>query len=147
MQQQLYAAAAILSFVVVFAIIPWLILKFHRWYESHAINAQAAVLDGLETSFFESPGSVKVIFHTYHGVLMWFTQTEWKFYAPPDVARIALNRLHAYNSRWGALAQGALFIPFVSLLNLWIQRRSVARQERLLLQGESLSPSGTGEVI
>ena len=80
----------------------------------------------------EASGLVYVVFHTYSGSFPFATQTEHRFWATPDNARIALKDLHQYNLSHGMFAYGGLFIPLLSLGNYWAQKRSITKQEKAL---------------
>jgi hypothetical protein len=73
---------------------------------------------------------VRLVFHTYHGVLLWVVQTKHRFRLPPDQARELLWRLHCFNLKWGLLAYLGFVVPLLSYLNYLAQKRSITRQER-----------------
>jgi len=73
---------------------------------------------------------VRLVFHTYHGFLLWVVQTKHRFYLPADVARELLWELHCFNLRWGFFAYLGFLVPLLSYANYRIQKRSITRQER-----------------
>lgn len=76
---------------------------------------------------------VEFVFHTYHGFLAFFVQTEHRFRLTPDRARELLWRFHKFNLSWGLLAYGGpLIIPLMSYGNYLAQKRRIAKQERAL---------------
>jgi hypothetical protein len=75
-----------------------------------------------------APGDVTFVYHTYRGLLIWFTQTEHRVIAPREDAEKLLKRLLRFNLTWGMLSYGLIFIPFVSYGNYLAQRRSIAQQ-------------------
>jgi len=52
---------------------------------------------GIECRLQPAPGDVNVVFHTYHGFIAFWIQTEHRFYAPPDQALELLRRLNRFN--------------------------------------------------
>jgi hypothetical protein len=74
------------------------------------------------------PGDVKFIYHTYRGLLLWFTQTEHRVFAHPEDAEKLLKRLLRFNLTWGMLSYGFVFIPVVSYGNYRAQLRSIRQQ-------------------
>ena len=68
------------------------------------------------------------MFHTYYGFLVYVIQTEHRFWASPEDARVALWRLHRFNLVWGMFAYGALVIPLLSYGNYLAEKRSIDRQ-------------------
>ncbi|WP_165225264.1 hypothetical protein [Aquisphaera insulae] len=84
--------------------------------------------DGLKVSATPQPWMVFVVFHTYHGLLVYTIQTAHHFWASPEDARVALWRLHRSNLTWGMFAQGIAIIPLLSYFNYLAQKRSIVRQ-------------------
>ncbi len=74
-------------------------------------------------------GDVVLIYHTYHGLVAWFTLTPHHVALPPEDARELLSRLLRFNLTWGLVTYGALFIPPLAILNYFAQRRSIAAQQ------------------
>ncbi len=104
-----------------------------------AHSTQERAFSGLEVFSDPAPGRVAVVFHTYYGFLVYFVQTEYRFWANPEDARTALRRLHHFNLTWGFFAAGALLIPLFSIGNYWAQLRSIRRQvEGWQVQNERL---------
>jgi hypothetical protein len=98
------------------------------WLKRLAMAAQERAFSGLAIFSEPKPELVTVVFHTYYGFLVYFVQTEYRFWATPDEARIALWRLHRFNLIWGLFAAGAIFIPLFSMGNYWAQLRSIRKQ-------------------
>lgn len=73
-------------------------------------------------------GMVLVRFWTYDGFLIWFTQTEHQGWCSPADARTLLNRLVRYNLTWGLFAAGGVFVPLLTAINYWSQRRAIQCQ-------------------
>jgi hypothetical protein len=124
------AVAAIGGFVALF----WVVLKFYRWAERRAARKLRSIYEeaGLPTK--AGPGDVSIRFHTYHGLLVWQTETEHRLALPPAKARLVLKRLHRFNVTSGMLSKHLFFVPCVSLANYLIQLRRIRAQERLLEQ-------------
>lgn len=87
-----------------------------KCYEGIAVHAQPMT------------GDVQFVFHTYHGFLAFFAQTEHRISAPPEEARKLLWRLHRFNLTWGMFAAGAAFVPILSYFNYLAQKRALAKQ-------------------
>jgi hypothetical protein len=133
-QSALVITAVVLFSIVLYGALGWVILLGFRWLKRRAVAAQERALDGLELYDQPSPGLVSVRFHTYYGFLVFFVQTEHRFWASPHDAQEALSRLHRFNLVWGMLAKGAPLIPLVSFGNYLAQRRSVRKQEAALAE-------------
>jgi hypothetical protein len=105
-----------------------LVVKGYRRYSAAAERAEARAYQDVVTSRTPGPGMVGVVFHTYWGLLVFVRQDEHRFWAAPDDARLVLARLHRFNLTWGFFAYGAMFIPMLSSLNYWRQRKQISRQ-------------------
>ena len=67
-------------------------------------------------------------FHTYAGLLVFFTQTEHRPHLPAQVAIEYLRELHRYNLvNCLVLYPGTLYVPLLSWLNLRAQRRQIRK--------------------
>jgi len=86
--------------------------------------------DGIEIAGQPAPGHVRLAFHTYHGLLVVFVQTEHQGYLPPEHARELLRRLHRFNLVYGLLAYVPPLVPILSWFNYLAQQRSIDNQER-----------------
>jgi hypothetical protein len=84
--------------------------------------------EGIRLHAMPEPGDVTFVYHTYRGLLLWFTQTEHRVVAPPEDAEKLLKRLLRFNLTWGLLSYGLIFIPFVSYGNYRAQLRSIRQQ-------------------
>ncbi len=111
----------IFAALLLFALLGWGISR-------RAEQASERLFEGIEAYAHPQPGLVEIVFHTYSGLLIFVTQREHRFWAPPDEARRALSRMHSYNCTWGLLAYGAMVIPLLSLCNCWTQKRRIKRQ-------------------
>jgi hypothetical protein len=134
------------SFLVVVACIAALvalILFFFRRYEGLAQRALLRKYDGMTLHAAREPGDVVLVFHTYHGVLAWFTQTPHVVALSPEDARVLLGRLVRFNLTWGLLACGGLFVPPLSLINYIGQRRAITAQQLENEMSATLDPSQT----
>jgi hypothetical protein len=124
--------------------VAWPFLKLFHFYQAASLRALERIY--AEVGVNEPPGHgeplVEIEFYTHHGLLFWTTETKHQLTLPYEKAGELLRRLHRFNLKWGILAYGALFIPFISLFNCWSQRRRMRRQmervreERLRLDGE-----------
>jgi hypothetical protein len=128
--QPAWVIPAVIAFsIVLYGALGWVVLMGYRRLRRAAEDAQAHLFDGLEIHDGPGPGLVLVRFHTYYGLIAFVTQTEHRFWAPPDDARAALRRLHRFNLTWGLFARGAPLVPLVSLGNYLAQKRSIRKQE------------------
>ncbi|MDP1799023.1 MAG: hypothetical protein Q8K78_16130 [Planctomycetaceae bacterium] len=85
---------------------------------------------GLNPHETRQPGDVQVVYHTYRGFLVWFIQDEHRVSLPVKHAELLLKRLLRFNLTWGMMSYGLLFVPLLAIGNYYVQRRSVARQQR-----------------
>jgi len=106
-----------------------LALWLFRWYERLAKRALQRRYEGLAIHDVPEPGDVIVIYHTYHGLFAWLTQTEHHVALSPEDERKLLGRLLKFNLAWGVWGHGAVFVPPLALSNYRKQLRSIADQE------------------
>jgi hypothetical protein len=88
---------------------------------------------GIEVHDLPIPADVQFVYHTYHGFLIFFVQTEHRVSCAPQSARTLLGRFLRFNLTWGMLSYGLLFVPFLAFSNYLAQRRSIGKQEARLL--------------
>lgn len=105
------------------------IFLFFKGYEMLAGHFLSRTYAGLDRHDPPLAGDVAVTYHTYHGLVIWFTQVTHDVALPADQARILLRRMMWFNLTWGMLTWGAVFIPFLSVGNYLAQLRSIRRQE------------------
>lgn len=103
---------------------------FFRNYQRRARTSLERAYMGINVHQVPQPGDVVVTYHTYYGFLAWFTQTTHHVMLPPDEARTLLKRLLRFNLKWSLPTYGAVFVPPLAILNYFVQRRSIARQEK-----------------
>jgi hypothetical protein len=101
------------------------IVLFVLWLRRSAWAAQQRAYGGLKIYTTPAWGTVPVVFHTYCGFLVFVIQTEHRFWASPQDARVALWRLRRFNLIWGIFAYGALVIPLLSFGNYLAQKRLI----------------------
>jgi len=104
-------------------------LFLFRSWEHFAQRSLERKYADLEIHAVPQVGDVLLTYHTYHGLIAWFTQTPHHVALPPDDARKLLGRLLRFNCTWGLVTYGVLFIPPVAILSYLAQRRSIADQE------------------
>ena len=75
-------------------------------------------------------GDVILTYHTYHGLIAWFTQVTHHVALPADDARQLLGRLLRFNLTWGLVTPGSLLIVPLAILNYFAQARSINQQEQ-----------------
>lgn len=95
---------------------------------SFALRPLQRRFEGIELHDKLKPGDVHFVYHTYRGLLLWFTMSEHHVIAPAADAEKLLRRLLWFNLTWGMLSYGMLFIPLLALLNYFAQRRSIHQQ-------------------
>ncbi len=117
-----------IGFAMLFAL-GFAVLHGLRGYERVARKALAKRFQDLEIHPTPQPGDVLLVYHTYHGVLPWFTQIEHRVHLPPDRARELLGRLLRFNCIWGLTAHGGLLVLPLSLFNYITQAHSLSSQE------------------
>lgn len=83
----------------------------------------------LEIHTVAGPNDVVLVYHTYHGFLMWHAVTEHRVTLPLDDARVLLGRLLRFNLTWGLLAKGGILIAPLAIYNYVAQTNSIAEQE------------------
>lgn len=101
---------------------------------SFATKPLQACYRGLSVRSTPLPGDVSFNYHTYRGLLIWFTQDEHQVSAAPEEARCLLRKLLQFNLTWGLLSYGLAFVPFLAVYNYLVQRRSITRQARSIRQ-------------
>ena len=108
------------------------IFVFSGGIQKFALKPLQKQFVGIDCHDTPQPGDVCFVYHTYRGFLLWFVQDEHRVCAPPDDARLLLNRLLRFNLTWGMLSYGLLFVPLLAIGNYYAQKRSIEKQERQL---------------
>ncbi len=103
-------------------------LALYRFCSRRTGSALEQAFDGIEWHQSPLEGDVVMVYHTYHGFLVWFTQTEHCVSLRPSEAKRLLSRLLRFNITWGLLSYGGLLIAPLALANYWAQRRSIKKQ-------------------
>ena len=119
-------AIPLVGLAAVFFAVVW----FYRWYSSNAKQGIEDIYTRFRPSDSPSDGTVHVKYHTYSGLLAWFTQTEHSMYLPQEQARDFLRHLRNYNLKWGLLSYGCIFVPILTFGNYWDQLRAISKQEK-----------------
>lgn len=91
-------------------------LLLFRGFENSARRALERKYRDLVIHPVPQYGDVLLEFHTYHGLIAWFTQTGHRVYLSPDDARKLLGRLLRFNLTWGLVTPGSLFIPPLAIM-------------------------------
>jgi hypothetical protein len=104
------------------------ILVLYRAYERLAGRALKRAYAELEPHPANDRGAVRVVYHTYHGFLLWYTETEHRATLPPDEATELLCRLLRFNLSWGLVARGGIFIAPLAVYNWIVQKHSITKQ-------------------
>ena len=102
-------------------------IRFYRWFEAKAgeeleriWNRDAGLATGTETP--------SCAFHTYHGFLLWVTQTTHRVpIVAAESARSTLDELRNFNRRWGMFAYGFGVVPLLSWLEYHKALKSVRK--------------------
>ncbi len=95
---------------------------------SFALRPLQRRFEGIELHDELKPGDVHFVYHTYRGLLLWFTMSEHRVIAPAADAEKLLRRLLWFNLTWGMLSYGMLFIPLLAIGNYFAQRGSIRKQ-------------------
>lgn len=98
--------------------------------EKFALKPLMRCFEGLDIAESPRTGDVTFTYHTYRGLLVWYTQDEFVVSAPLGDAKTLLGRLLRYNLTWGMLSNGLVFVPFLALGNYFVQRAAIHRQGR-----------------
>ena len=118
---------ALIAFVVTAAVmLPCMLaVMVHRRIEARASAALAEIILRNIPPQDARPLST-VAFPTYHGVLIWVTQTKHEIGVPrdPSEAEAVLAELKAFTFRYGMFAYGCGFIPLLTLIDY---RRALSR--------------------
>jgi hypothetical protein len=126
----LIAIMAVLAIeLALFAGLVALILIAYRRFERNANATLKRQYEDLYSHVEAQPGDVRIVYPTYHGLIVWFTETQHRAILPPQKARDLLWRLLRFNLLWGWSAQGGIFVIPLSLYNYWAQLRSIDMQE------------------
>ncbi len=104
------------------------ILMLYRGYERLARRALKRAYADLELHPAKVSGTVRVVYHTYHGFLLWYTETEHRAILPLDEATELLGRLLRFNLSWGMVARGGIFIAPLAVYNWVVQKHSITKQ-------------------
>jgi hypothetical protein len=123
-------AAAVAAGLVLLVILGALTLALFRGFEGFARKALERTYHGLDIRTVPLPGDVCVVYHTYHGLVAWHTETKHCVFLPPDAARELLGRLLRFNLIWGLTVHGGILVPPLAISNYIAQRRSITNQER-----------------
>lgn len=117
-------AAALVVALTMAAACLWGITALQR----RAANSLANIYAGLDLQAVQRPGDVVLLYHTYHGFLVFVVMTPHYATLPYADARRLLRRLLWFNCTWGLLAYCGLIIPVIGAINYLLQRRSIALQ-------------------
>jgi hypothetical protein len=123
---------SVVSIIIVGAMLAGIVAAsygLYRGYENLARRSLVRKLADLQIHSEPQPGDVILTYHTYHGLLLWVTQTRHDVVLPPDDARRLLGRLFRFNLTWGLVTYGAALIPPLAICNYFAQGRSITRQE------------------
>jgi hypothetical protein len=93
-----------------------------------ALRPLRRCFEGIELHETPAEGDVSFVYHTYRGLLFWFTQTEHRVVAPSADAKRLLKRLLRFNLTWGLLTWAVVFVPFFAYGNYVVQKRNIEQQ-------------------
>ena len=129
-----------LLFLFVLIGVPVLLVVFPLYLlfgglRTFALRPLRRCFDGIRLRESPGAGDVRLVYHTYRGLLFWVTQDEHRVVAPAEDAERLLGRLLRFNLTWGMLSYGMLFIPFLAVGNFYAQRRSIRQQAMGIGQG------------
>jgi hypothetical protein len=118
--------------LIIFGIVlAYVVLKIYLLFggmQTFALNPLRHCFNGIRLHEAPEPGDVRVVYHTYRGLLMWVDQEEHRVLAPVEDAERLLRRFLRYNLTWGMLSKAFIFIPFLAVGNYYAQRRSIRVQ-------------------
>ena len=114
--------------------LPMLFIRRSRWEQS--ADAYFPLFRGLRMTEQPEPGLVRVEFTVYQGFLLWFTQTTFKLYGPPEDTNEFLSRCLSFSLRRGLMASAGLLMPFVLFPTYWFQQRAIRQQIADLTESE-----------
>ena len=97
--------------------------------ERFARRSLKRAYEGLDTHGTAVPDDVMLVYHTYHGFVIWNVQSEHRVTLPAEDARQLLGRLLRFNLTWGLIARGGILIAPLAIYNFAIQRNSILEQE------------------
>jgi hypothetical protein len=120
---------AVVVAVALFVGLFLVVLFLFRRYEHFARRSLERIYLDFEFHDQPTPADVVVSYHTYHGFLVWFTQSSHQVALPPEQARGFLGRLLRFNLTWGLFTCGSLIVVPLALINYFAQLRSISRQE------------------
>jgi hypothetical protein len=123
--------AVIIALGIVF-IMGFAALKFFRFFSRAAETSLQRIYEEVGVTETPPTNGVHVVFHTYYGLLAWFTQTEHRAVLPLNKAEELLRRLNRFNFTWGFFAYGAIIIPLFSYTNYLLQLRKIRAEYRSL---------------
>lgn len=122
-------------FLMLFVLIgvPLLLIAFPLYLlfgglRTFALRPLQRCFEGIRLKQVAEGADVQVVYHTYRGFLLWFTQDEHLVITTVDDAHQLLGRLLRFNLTWGMLSGGMLFIPLLAIGNYYAQLRSIRRQ-------------------
>ena len=104
---------------------------------SFALRPLQRRFEGIELHDALKPGDVYFVYHTYRGLLLWFTMSEHHVSAPAADAQRLLRRLLWFNLTWGMLSYGMIFIPLLAIGNYFSQKRAIRDQMAAFEQAKS----------
>ena len=119
-------AFALLCFATIF-ILPFY-LVFGGGMAKFALCLLMRCFEGTEPHELPQGDDVSFTYHTYRGLLIWFTRDEHQVHASCDDAKTILKRLLRFNLTWGMLSYGLLFVPFVAIGNYKRQMKLIEEQ-------------------
>lgn len=118
--------AVVLGVAVILIAVPWLIVSGRA--SQFFATRLARRFEGLAIRETPTDGDVQLVYHTYSGFFLWFSQMEHVVYGPADDVRALLKRLLRWNLTWGMLSAGLVFIPVLSLISYAGQLKSLRAQ-------------------
>jgi hypothetical protein len=120
----LIAVAALAIFIGV----PTLVIRSRRKTLRNSPDSEAiyAGITGIRPPGPPQPGEVRLIFHTYSGLLVYTIQRTHDLVLPADQAQILLGRMHKHNLTRGLLAYLPFFIVILSSIEYHAQSKKIA---------------------
>lgn len=132
----------LIAVAVVFVLVAVPLYLLFGGLRTFALGPLRRCYEGIEVHESPQPGDVVFVYHTYRGLLLWFTQDEHRVAAPRAEAERLLGRLLRFNLTWGMLSYGMLFIPLFAVSNYYSQRRAIREQVNVLAKSEAENDGG-----
>lgn len=128
MLQQILPLAVIVGVLAGLVVIAWLTRRSYKACMRRTDAALASLLAEASTPAFDGEPHVRIVFHLYDGFLVFFRQRRLEVSVAASAAEPLIDELVRLNLRNLRRYPGAFYVPPLTLLEAWRQRRSIRRQ-------------------